>query len=251
MNAALAARLSFDLAAAGLLLFGLSYWWLGGNAHEAAGLAMFLLVVLHNGFNRRWYGHAARSRHAPASLFNVGVTLALVAAMLLLLATSALITTMLPEWLPPGAAFTARQIHVLAAYWAFVVVAIHLGLRWTMLMGIARRLFGILRPNRVRTIALRLATLAIAACGLWSVFALQLGTRLTMQVSLDWWNFEESVLGFFLHCIAAAGLLMASSHYLAMLLRTRTPPCRKLAAEPNVRLRLPLLEHEARSDRRN
>ena len=30
-----------------------------------------------------------------------------------------------------------------------------------------------------------------------------------MQVTLDWWNFEESVLGFFVHCIAITGLYMS------------------------------------------
>ena len=38
---------------------------------------------------------------------------------------------------------------------------------------------------------------------------LGLGTKLAMQVTLDWWNFEESVLGFFVHCIAVAGLYMS------------------------------------------
>ena len=44
-----------------------------------------------------------------------------------------------------------------------------------------------------------------------------------MQVSLDWWNFEQSVLGFFGHCAAAAGLLIAASYYTALLLRRARP----------------------------
>jgi hypothetical protein len=34
-----------------------------------------------------------------------------------------------------------------------------------------------------------------------------------MQVTLDWWNFEESVTGFFIHCIAIAGFYMAVTYY--------------------------------------
>ena len=34
-----------------------------------------------------------------------------------------------------------------------------------------------------------------------------------MQVTLDWWNFEESVAGFFVHCIAIAGLYMSLTYY--------------------------------------
>jgi hypothetical protein len=218
-----ALRLSFDLAAAGLLLFGLSYWWLGNVAHEIAGILLLLLVLLHNGFNRRWYGKASRARFTADRLFNVGVTLALAISMLLLLVTSAMITSVLPEWLPAGAALTAQQAHVLAAYWAFVAVAIHLGLRWAVIMAALRRLLGIRRANRWRTLALRLAALCIAIQGMRSFVALGLTSRLTMQMSLDWWNFDEAVLGFFLHCAAVAGLLIAASYYTARQLRRVGP----------------------------
>ena len=231
MTPAFALRLCLDLVAAGLLVFGLSYWWLGDDAHQVAGLVMFGLVAVHNVFNRRWYGRAAQTRHQPASLFNVGVTAILVATMLLLLGTSAAITTYLPEWIPANMSFAARQLHVLAAYWVFVVVAVHLGLRWPTLMAVARRAFGITQPSRLRTSTLRFLTAGIAACGVWSFSVLQLGTRLTMQISLEWWNFEQAVLGFFGHCAAAAGLLAASSHYAALLLR-RMRPARAARALP-------------------
>ena len=32
-------------------------------------------------------------------------------------------------------------------------------------------------------------------------------------MSLDWWNFEESVAGFFGHCAAVAGLCMFVTYY--------------------------------------
>ena len=34
-----------------------------------------------------------------------------------------------------------------------------------------------------------------------------------MQMTLDWWNFEELVAGFFVHCIAIAGLYMFLTYY--------------------------------------
>ena len=44
---------------------------------------------------------------------------------------------------------------------------------------------------------------------------------LAMQVTLDWWNFEESVLGFFVHCIAIAGLYMSVTYYAVKWLQHR------------------------------
>ena len=116
-----------------------------------------------------------------------------------------------------------RQIHTLAAYWVLIIVAIHLGLRWPMLMGVARNLFGIRKPSTLRTLALRLVALAIALHGVWSCTVLSLGGKLSMQMTLDWWDFEASVAGFFGHCAAVAGLVMVATYYGVKLLQGSRP----------------------------
>ena len=216
-------RLWLDGLTAALLLLGFAYWWLGNAVHELAGTAMFLLLIAHNVFNRRWWGGIARTRREPRSIFNVGVTFALLIAMLALLITSVLISNALAPYLPPWGGFTVRQIHTLAAYWVLVIVAIHLGLRWPMLMGVARNLFGIGKPNALRAFLLRAVAGAVAIHGVWSFLLLGLGTKLSMQMTLDWWNFEESVAGFFIHCAASAGLVMVATYYGLKLLQLGRP----------------------------
>lgn len=90
-----------------------------------------------------------------------------------------------------------------------------------MLMGVARNLFGLSKPNAMRTTVLRAVATVIAVHGVWSAFELGLGTKLSMQTSLDWWNFEESVAGFFIHCAAVAGLAISVTYYGLKLLQRR------------------------------
>lgn len=213
MSSVFLLRLAFDVIAAGLLLIGLSYWWLGNTVHEIVGTAMFLLVIVHNVFNRRWYGTISRGRREARGLINIVITALLLVAMLALLVTSVLISNTLSGIMSPYGGFTVRQIHTLAAYWVLVILAVHLGLRWPMIMDIARNLFGISKPSAVRSFALRAITIVIAIHGVWSSFELGLGAKLIMQVTLDWWNFEESVAGFFIHCIAIAGLYIFLTYY--------------------------------------
>jgi hypothetical protein len=224
VNRLFLSRLWLDGLAACLLLLGLAYWWLGNLVHEAAGTAMFLLLIAHNVFNRRWWGSVGRARREPRSIFNVGVTFALLIAMSALLFTSVLISNALSPFLPPWGGFTVRQIHTLAAYWVLVIVAIHLGLRWPMLMGVARSLFGIRKPSALRTLVLRMTALGIALHGVWSAAMLGLGGKLSMQMTLDWWNFEEAVAGFFVHCAAVAGLAMVLAYYGLKLVQFAVPP---------------------------
>ncbi|MBB6468470.1 hypothetical protein HNQ96_004354 [Aminobacter lissarensis] len=219
-------RLGFDLAAAVLLLFCLSYWWLGNVTHEVAGTALFLLLTLHNVFNRRWYANAATRGRQRRGLFNLTATSLLLVAMLVLLVTSVLISNALSSILSAYGGFTVRQIHIAASYWAVILVSIHLELRWPMLMGVARLWFGTTRPSNVRTLTLRLVVAAMAVYGLWGSQTQALGTKLSMPMTLDWWNFEESVASFFLHWLAIAGLFIALSYYaklgLANVARTRS-----------------------------
>ena len=112
--------------------------------------------------------------------------------------------------------FRAKQFHALAAYWGLIIVAVHVGMRWILLMGIARGVFGIKSASSARTWVLRLVALAIAIQGIRSSFVLNIGSKLFLQPLPDWWDFGESSAGFFLHCFAVAGLYAAVSYYVVV-----------------------------------
>lgn len=206
-------RLVLDSVAAGLLLFAFAYFWQGNPSHEWAGISMFMLLIVHNAFHRRWFASLAQEPRAKRGKFNIALTLALLAGMLALLGTSMVISETLFAGLRLDDDFTLRRVHAGIAYWLLIVVAIHLGLRWPLLIAVASKLFGFRESNAVRTAVLRLAAAGIALQGVFSVLALNLPARLLFQISLDWWNFEESVAAFFLHCMAVAGLCMFLTHY--------------------------------------
>ena len=213
MNPVFLLRLVLDLAAAGLLMFAFAYYWQGNTAHELAGTGMFVLSVVHNIFHRRWFAALAKRPRPRRGRFNIALTMVLLAGMLALLGTSLVISETLFAALRLADDFTARQIHAGIAYWLLVIVAIHLGLRWPLLMAVTSKLLGIKKPNAVRTALLRLVAIGIAVQGVYSAGALNLRSRLLFQLSLDWWNFEESVVGFFGHCAAFAGLCMFVTYY--------------------------------------
>lgn len=212
MNKSFLLRLLLDALAAGLLLAALAYYWLDNTAHELIGTSLFLLLITHNTFNRRWYGMIAKAR-APHRLVDVLLTLCLLAAMLVLLLSSLMISRTVFSFLQLGGGFSARQVHLFAAYWSLAFVAIHIGLRWQRVMNAVRGGLRITGNSRARTLALRLAAAAIAAHGLQSSFAMGVGTKLAFQMSLDGWDFESAAPGFFLNWASIAGLYAAAAHY--------------------------------------
>lgn len=213
MNPTFLLRLVLDFIAAGLLLFAFAYFWQGNAAHEIAGVSIFVLLAIHNLFHRRWFGTLAKGPRARRATFNMALTCVLLIGMVALLGTSLVVSETLFANLRLDDDFMARRIHAGIAYWLLIIVAIHLGLRWPLLMGVARKLCGINNTNGARTALLRLISAAIAAIGVYSFSVLNLKSRLLFQMSLDWWNFEESVAGFFGHCLAIGGLCIFLTYY--------------------------------------
>ncbi|MBP1861484.1 DUF4405 domain-containing protein [Rhizobium herbae] len=207
------ARLLMDLVAAALLLTALAYDWLGNATHEIVGTVMFLLLIAHNTFNRRWYGSAAKSGRDARGWLNIASILALLVTMLTLVATSVVISRTVFSFLPLSGSFGARQIHGLAAYWALLLASIHLGMRWPLIMAAVRSLIGITRPNRVRTMVLRVIAVAIAVYGIHSWMVIGVGPKLMAEIMLNFWNFEEAAVEFFVRHAAIVGLCAFLVHY--------------------------------------
>lgn len=210
-------RLFLDLVACVLLLVSLAYDWLGNTVHEIMGTAMFLLLVSHNIYNRRWYGTVTKKTRAPRAIITKAINLTLLGTMLTLLVTSVLISQAVFAFLPLNSTFTARQVHTLVGYLALIIAAVHLGLHWTMIMGFARSRLGIRAESRSADTALRGFAIVIAGFGVHSLFALNVGSKLLMQTTMDLWDFETSTTVFFVHLAGIIGLWAFLAHYLMKL----------------------------------
>ena len=206
-------RLALDSIAAGLLLVALAYYWLENTAHEWIGTGIFVLVIVHNIFNRRWWGGVTKTRREARGLFDVALTLSLLAVMLALLLSSLMISRTVFSFLQLDGGFTARQVHTFAAHWVLIFVSIHLGLRWQRVMHTVRSAFDLAEESTAHTVAFRVVAGAIAAYGLQSSFAMGVGSKLAFQMNLEWWDFETSAPGFFLHWISIVGLYVFLTHY--------------------------------------
>jgi hypothetical protein len=216
-------RLGLDFLALGLFMAAMAYWWMDNRAHELIGTGMFALLFLHNVFNRRWYGGISRTRRQARPLVTLVLNLTLLVTMVALLTTSILISQSLFGILAIGGP-TSRDIHILAAYWALIIVSIHLGLHWSIVMNVVRSLLQINDTRPLRTALLRLASVGVAAGGIYSSLELDIGSRLLLIPTMQFWDFSEDAAGFFLRVAAIAGLYIAAGHYGVLLIQVLRRP---------------------------
>ncbi|WP_457584826.1 DUF4405 domain-containing protein [Ensifer canadensis] len=176
-------------------------------------MALFALVIGHNVLNRRWYGNVQKGRRDVVRTFNIFTIMCLAIAMLVMLATSLLISRDLFAFMALDGAFAVREIHMFAGYWTVLIIAIHLGTRWMVVMNTVRSTFGFSSPNAARTMALRAAAMAIAIWGVRSSLEMAFVSKLMLTYSLDMWDFNESMVGFFSNYASIVGLYAALVHY--------------------------------------
>jgi hypothetical protein len=111
-----------------------------------------------------------------------------------------------------------RQAHTIAAYWGLILIAIHLGMHWEMIMAAMRRMMKITEPNRLRTMALRIITVLIFAYGVYASFDREMGAKLFLGYSFDFWNPDRPAVLFFTSSLAIMGVYVCATHYVLKLL---------------------------------
>lgn len=195
-----------------LLLILMAKQLTGETAHEWLGAGMFVLWVFHHVLNRKWYGRIAKGKYSPFRLVQFVVNACLFAAMLGTMVSGVILSRRGFAFLPlsGGVAF-ARPLHIFCAFWGFVLMALHLGLHWGMVVGLVRKIAGpVLR--KPAKLALCAAGIAIAVYGGYAFWKNGIGSYLFLFSSFVFFDFERPAFLFFTEYLAILGLFVWLGH---------------------------------------
>ena len=118
-----------------------------------------------------------------------------------------------------GVAMPARNVHMVCAYWNLVLMSLHLGLHWGILIGVAGKRSQ--NPSAVRAMSARIAGAAIAAYGVYAFIKRAVGTYMFLQVHFVFFDYEEPLLLFLTDYLAIMGLFVFLGHYAGKCLKQR------------------------------
>ena len=133
-------RLSIDIAMTVLMPLLMAYSLIGETFHEITGTAIFVLFIVHHILNRKWYTAMLRGKYNAARVFRTVINLLLLAFMILQPVSGILMSKHLYTFLPslPVSAL-ARSVHMLLAYWGYVLLCVHAGTHLTAPMAKLRK----------------------------------------------------------------------------------------------------------------
>lgn len=221
MNRKMLIKLAIDLFMTVLMLAAMAYHLTGNTIHELLGVSLLALFIVHNILNRRWYQTVLKRKPNARRVLNTAVNMLLLVMVLMLMVSSVLISRNVFAFIPVDGGLIARQMHILATYWGFILISIHIGMHWRMIIGMVRKIPGIPSPNRGRKFVVRVMAMLIAVYGVYAFVARDVGSKLILYYTYSYWNFDESAIFFFMDYISIMGVYICVTYYILKFVQNR------------------------------
>ena len=201
-----------------LFLMGYAFW--GDVAHEWAGAGMFLLFLLHHILNGNWYKSLFKGGYTPLRVFRLIVDVLVFLAMIGLMVSGIMLSNYVFSFLNiRGGMSFARLLHMAASHWGFVLMALHLGLHWSMLLGMAGKVMKVRQTSRLRKVLLSIVGAGIAVYGLMVFIRRDLLTYMLLKTQFVFLDFSEPIPLFYLDYLAMMGAFIILADSASKLLR--------------------------------
>lgn len=215
MKKKMVCKIAVDMVMTVLLLFLMARQITGDAAHEWLGAGMFVLWIVHHILNRNWYSHLLKGRYTPVRIMQIFTNAAVFFSMLGLMISGMILSREVFAFLPisGGVAF-ARSLHVISAFWGFVLMSFHLGMHWNMVLGMVKNAVGTVSSKPVRFL-LRMAAVFIAGHGAYAFWKNQSLSYLFLTVHFVFFDYEKPVWLFFAEYMAMMGLFVFLAHYIS------------------------------------
>jgi len=199
-------RLVIDLCMTILLLvqMGLHFW--AEAAHEWIGAGLYVLFITHHVLNLNWYKTMFKGKYPPYRILRLIVDGLVFIAMIGLMVSGIMLSQHVFIFLniSKGKAF-ARTLHLLASYWGFVLMALHMGLHWNMVVSMLRRSTKTTWLPSIPTILVSVAGIAIAGYGIYAFTNRGLLRYMLLQNLFVFHDYQESQMLFYLDYLAMMG----------------------------------------------
>lgn len=220
-----------DIAMTSLLMMLMAYSLIGEKLHEIIGTAIFVMFIVHHVMNRKWYEAFPKGKWNGRRFFQTVIDLLLLGFMVLQPVSGILMSKHLYSFLPVLPISTkAREIHMLFAYWGFVLMGVHLG---THLTGLYDRLK---RKNRSIWVTFIAATSLISIYGIHAFIKRGFPEYMFMKTMFAFFDYNEPRIYFFADYLAVMVLFASAGAMIVKILSSQNRMSNEIEGVKNRRL---------------
>lgn len=191
----------------------------GQKCHEWLGTAMLALFITHHILNFGWWKGFTKGKYTPSRAFGTALDLLLLLDMAALCVSGIMMSGFVFRFLRiSGGMITARQLHLFASHWGFILMSAHLGMHTEQFFALFRKMFHLSEKNTTRTCILWIIAIILSVYGLYAFIAQHITDYLFLQTHFVMFDDTKAAAVYFAETIAMMCLFAAEAHYINKLL---------------------------------
>ena len=214
MNLKMKIKVIIDFLMTILLLLLMAFQITGQEFHEWFGAGMLVLFLAHNILNFKWYRNLLKGKHRLTRVLQITINFAALLSMLCLAYSGIVMSHYVFDFVSvSGQMALARQMHMAASYWGFVLISVHLGFHWGMIVGIAGKIVGGKKIPKSISWMFRIIAVIVAAYGAVCFYKANIVSYMFLKNQFAFFDFEQTAVSVFSEYIAMMGLWVFIGYY--------------------------------------
>ena len=190
-------RIILDIVMTCLFIVLMGYYATDNAVHEILGIITFVLFILHNIINIKWYKSIFKGKHKFQRAFHIIINLLLFLAMLGMMISGIMISVDVFAFLDIPTTMFGRMLHMVSTSWGFVLMAIHVGLHITGLMNKLNTKM----KNSTFEYVYYFILVILVGLGVYSFINLNLWEDMFLVNHFKFFDYEQSPIIFYLKCL--------------------------------------------------
>lgn len=194
-------KIIIDLLMVFLLPLLMGYSLVGELYHEIIGIAIGVLFAVHIALNRRWFAALFKGRYNIRRIVTTVVNLLLIVCVLTSMVSGIFLSKYVFRFLGIKAfSSLMRSLHMLAAYWGFIIMSFHAGTHGSRMMSKLKH-----KPAKY---VLSPAFLLLSAYGVYAFNKRGFADFLFSKVMFVFFDYSEPFIFYYLDYLSVMVLFM-------------------------------------------
>ena len=186
-------RIILDIMMTILFIILMGYYVTDNKVHEILGTITFVLFIIHNILNIKWYKSIFKGKHNFQRTFHIIINILLFVAMLGMMISGIMISAEVFAFLDIPTTMFGRRLHMLSTSWGFVLMAIHVGLHITALMNKLNAKM----KNSTFEYVYYFTLMIITGLGIYSFINLKIWEDMLLLNDFKFFDYEQSPILFY------------------------------------------------------
>lgn len=199
-------RIFVDIAMPILLITIMGYQLIGRAYHEYAGIAMFILFIIHNYLNIKWYKVLFKGKYTPYRILSTFINISILIIMILLMVSGIIMSEYAFKFLNLNFGNSiSRLIHLSLSYWEYILMSFHLGMH----------LGQIINKNRKYIFVI----IVVALYGVYTFLTRKIWSYMLLINKFAFFDTDENIFKFIIDYTAIMILFAMLGYYISSILK--------------------------------